>query len=442
MLSDQLPPELIWGLIPRFVGLIYVLSFASLIPQLEGVIGSRGALPIAARLDAIRRDFPGMRRFAQHPTLLWINSSDLVIRLIPWLGTLCGMCIVYGGPLTPWALALAWLLWLSIEPAALVFPWDAMLQEVGLLALFLPSQSLPALPQWEAAVLPNPTITFMFQWLVIRLMLGFGKLKFIGTTISDRLYMRGFFVWMPLPTPLGWYLHHAPRWLLQTMLGFMFVAEVIAPLLGLFPGPTREISFVLLATLMFGIQATGNWGCFNIGYLLLCLSLLDTQASIFDWTHEPWLGGFWHWRTVGENALMLVMFITSLFYLVGADSWIGRSFMHLNLDRWVWNRRWARIMLSYFRAIAPFRAINGYGVFHPHADPPLRVVPVFEGSNDGGATWRAYRYRHVPTRPCDRPPIVAPHHPRADVAIYYAGLAGFDSSFYGAYLGDGTPYTS
>ncbi len=440
MLSLQLDPELIWGLLPRFVGLLYVIAFSSLIPQLEVAIGSRGIVPIAGRLDAIRRDFPGMRRFLQYPTLFWLNSSDRAIRLIPWLGTLCGLCIMYGGPLSPWALGLAWLLWLSIEPAGLIFPWDTMLQEVGFLALFLPTHA--ALPVWQASELPSPTIAFMFQWLVIRLMLGFGKLKFIGTTKSDRLYMRGFFVWIPLPSPLAWYIHHAPRWLLQSLLLFMFVAEVIAPLLGLFAGPTREISFLLLAGLMVGIQATGNWGFFNIGYLLLCFSLLDTNASIFDWAHEPWRSSFWHWPQLGVNALMLMIFSTSLIYLVGADSWIGRTFMHLDLDRWVWNRAWARALLRYLRVISPLRVINGYGVFHPHADPPVRVVPIFEGSNDGGATWRAYRYKYLPTRPGDRLPFVAPHHPRFDIAAYYAGLAGFDASFYGAYLGDGTPYTS
>jgi Lipase maturation factor len=440
MPSLQLEPELIWGLLPRFIGLLYVIAFSSLIPQLEVALGSRGIIPIAARLAAIRRDFPGMRRFLQYPTLFWINSSDHFVRAIPWLGSLCGLCIIYGGPLSPWAFALAWLLWLSIEPAGLIFPWDTMLQEVGFLALFLPVTA--SLPMWEAAALPDPTLAFMFRWLVIRLMLGFGKLKFVGTTMSDRLYMRGFFVWIPLPTPLAWYLHHAPRWLLQALLVFMFVAEIVAPLLGLFAGPTREISFLLLAGLMVGIQLTGNWGFFNIGYLLLCFSLLDTRASIFDWAQEPWRSSFWQWPQLGFNALMAVMFITSVLYLVGADSWIGRTFMHLDLDRWVWNRAWARALLRYFRVISPLRAINGYGVFHPHADPPMRVVPVIEGSNDGGATWRAYRYRYLPSRPSDRPPVMAPHHPRSDYAGYYAGLAGFDSSFYGAYLGDGTPYTS
>jgi hypothetical protein len=439
MLSG-LEPELVWGLFPRCLGVLYVLAFGSLIPQLEAGIGSRGLLPVAARFDAIARDFPGLRRFTQYPSVLWLSRSDFTIRMIPWLGTLCGLVMIYGGPASPWALFFAWLLWLSIEPAALIFPWDTMLQEAGFLAFFLPT--VPALPHWAASQLPDPSVAFMVRWLAIRLMLGFGKVKFVGADKTDRLYMRGFFVWMPLPTSLGWYLHHAPRFVLRAMLMFMFCAEVIAPVLGLFSGPLRLLSFAVLASLMLGIHFTGNWAFFNIGYMVLCLSLLDTQASLFDWAHEPWHSMLWQWPTIASNAVLLVLFLTSVLFLVFADSWVGRTFMFLDLDRWVWNRGWARALIKYFRAIGPFRIVNGYGVFHPHADPPLRVQPVFEGSRDGGVTWRAYRYKCLPTQPTDRPPFAAPHHPRFDIAMYYAGLASNDASLFGAYVGDGAPYTS
>jgi hypothetical protein len=436
----QLRAELVWGLVPRFVGLLYAVAFASLIPQLETIIGSRGVFPIAQRLAATRRDFPGVLRFWQFPSVLWLSTHDRVLRAIPWVGALCGLCVFYGGPASLWALALAWLLWLSLEPAGLIFPWDTMLQEVGFLALFLPVHA--ALPLWEATALPDPSVAFMFRWFVIRLMLGFGKVKFIGATKQDRMYMRGFFVWMPMPTPLGWYFHQAPRWLLRALLSFMFVAEVIAPVLGFFTGPLRIVSFGMLSGLMLGIMATGNWGYFNLGYILLCVCLLDAQSSIFDWAHEPWHSSFWLAPTLATNALLTLMFATGVFYLVCADSWIGRTFMNLDLDRWVWNRAWARALIRYFRAIAPLRIVNGYGVFQPNADAPMRVVPVFEGSADGGATWRVYRYKFLPTRATDRPPIVAPHHPRLDMAVYYAAMGTFDASFYGAYVGDGSPYTS
>src|SRR5262249_40437219 len=155
-------------------------------------------------------------------------------------------------------------LWLSLEFRALFFPWDTLLQEAGFLALFLPQ--VHALPDWNASALPLPDVAFSFRWLVIRLMLGFAKDKFVGSTSSDNMYLRGFMVWMPMPTQLAWLGHHAPRWFLRLSLYFMFFAEVIAPFLGFGSGALRIVSCVSLVGLMVGIGATGNWGFFNYGY--------------------------------------------------------------------------------------------------------------------------------------------------------------------------------
>jgi hypothetical protein len=434
MSESLLDPRLVWGLLPRFVGLLYVIAFASLIPQLEMLLGSRGLLPATRRLACIRRDFPGVRRFFDYPSVLWLNSSDTFVRLIPWLGVACGLVAMYGGPFGPWASALAFVLWLSIESAALLFPWDTMLQEVGFLVLFLPAPE--ALPSLEASALPLPAVAFMFRWLVLRLMLGFGKVKFLLAKKDDVLYLRGFFVWMPLPSPLAWFGHHAPQWMLKQMLYFMFTAEVIAPLLGFFAGWPRVISFALLVGLMLGIQVTGNWGFFNLGYIMLCVCLLDTQSSLFELNSSAW-----QWPQLGVHALLGLMFLTGLVQLIVADSWVTRSWMHWPLDSVLWNRRWARVIVQYFRAISPFRIVNGYGVFPPAAGPPMRIVPVFEGSDDG-LSWKAYRFKFMPSSARERAPFVAPHHPRIDMASYYAALCAHDSSYYAVGVGDGTPYAA
>jgi hypothetical protein len=433
-----LEPLLVWGLIPRFVGVLFVLGFGALIPQLDAIIGTRGLVPIAPRLRAAERDFPGLRRFFQFPTLLWINAGDGFIRAIPYLGVVLGLCAIYGGPLQPFALGLAWLLWLSLEPAALIFPWDTMLQEVGFFSLFLPTSL--ALPSFEASTLPYPAVAFVFRFFVLRLMLGFGKIKFIGSRREDNLYLRGFFVWMPSPTPLAWYGHHLPAWLLRIMLYFMFVAEVIAPMLGFFSGPLRLVSFAILTMLMLGIHASGNWGFFNIGYILLCVCLLDVNSSIFDLEKAPWVDTLWQWPQVGVNALMAVMFITGLLYLVVFDSWTTRTIVHWPLDNFTWKRAWLRALLGYLRAISPFRIVNGYGVFPPAAVPPVRNIPVFEGSNDG-VTWKAYKYLHMAFESHDRGQFIAPYQARLDMAICYSIAGVYDASFYGSLIGDGTPYT-
>jgi hypothetical protein len=443
MSFEGLAPQLAWGLIPRFVGLLYVLGFAALIRQHDVMPGAAAHYPWPALRARIRRDFPGIRRFFDVPSLLWLTASDRTMRTMPIIGTLCGGYAIYGGPYTFYALLVAFMLWLSLEMRGLVFPWDTMLQEIGFLVLFLPMPQ--ALPNLHASALPLPSVAFMARWFVLRLMLGFGKEKFIGANKSDLLYLRGFLVWMPLPTPLGWLAHHAPAWMLRGMLLFMFCAEVIAPVLGLFSGPLRLVSFALLVSLMVGIHVTGNWAFFNIGYILLCVSLLDTQSSLLDLAKEPWSGQLLAWPDVAVHALMAVMFVVSLFYLPN-NSWLTRTWVNWPADIFAIEPKWMPLAnrihraLEPLRRLAPFRIVNGYGVFTPHAMPPIRLVPVFEGSDDG-VHWKRYGYKHMPVFEDARPPIIAPYHARLDQYTYYVGM-GFDAgSLFGSLFPYHSPYS-
>src|SRR5258708_18057893 len=93
---------------------------------------------------------------------------------------------------------------------------------------------------------------------------------------------------------------------------FMFVGEVAAPALGFFSGIPRLISYGLLVLLMVGIQATGNWGYFNLAYVLFRTCLLDLRSSIFDLRAEPWASHALVWPDVMVHALIVVLFFTSL----------------------------------------------------------------------------------------------------------------------------------
>jgi hypothetical protein len=104
-------------------------------PQAPRLMDTRGVFSLAPRLRQIERDFPGPRRFFEYPTLFWLASSDRAIRLLPWLGLVCGVVAIFGGTPGYVALACAWLIWLSFEPADCIFPWDTMLFEASFLVL-------------------------------------------------------------------------------------------------------------------------------------------------------------------------------------------------------------------------------------------------------------------------------------------------------------------
>jgi Lipase maturation factor len=432
-------PELVWGLLPRLVGVLYVVAFGALSvnQQLVSIIGKDGAGPLAKRFDHARRDFPGIRRFFDFPSVFWINCSDTAIAMVPWLGVFAGVLAIYGGPVGYAGLVLGWMLWLSVEPAGLIFPWDTMLQEVGFLVLFLPlTRTLPAL---TTSHLPLPAVAFMFRWLVLRLMLGFAKVKFIGTGKGDALYLRGFLIWAPLPTPLAWWGHHLPQWILRASLGFMFVGEAVAPWLGFLTGLPRLISFGIMTALMLGIQATGNWGYFNLGYIAMCVCLLDVDSSIFDVASEPWASSWSSGPHLAINIAMGLLFVNSLVYFIVMNSWVSRTWVYWLWETLTWNRAWGRMLIGWFRFWAPFHVTNGYGVFPPQSAPPLRLAPVIEGSDDG-VNWKQYGYRFLPTTATSKLPLVAPHHPRFDQMLHYCAIGIHDGSFFSSLIGDGTPY--
>ena len=70
----SLSPELVWGLFTRGLGVVFLISFASLAGQIVRCAGPQGGVPIGPRLAKIAEDFPTWRRFFYFPTLLWLNQ--------------------------------------------------------------------------------------------------------------------------------------------------------------------------------------------------------------------------------------------------------------------------------------------------------------------------------------------------------------------------------
>lgn len=423
----MVPREIVWGLFPRLLGVVYLVAFMSLSAQIMGIAGSRGIAPLRHQLARAKEAYPGLGRFFETPTLFWLSSSDAALRALPLIGAASALVVIAGGPWSPWALLICWLGYLSFDFCMSWYPWDTLLLEAGFLALFLPGTE--TLPSVAALALPLPAVMLSFHWLVIRLMWGFAKYKFIGTVRHDDLYLRGFLAWMPLPNPIGWRFQHAPAWALRAAYAFMWFAEVLCPALAFFPGWPRLVGMGGMIGLMIGIQGTGNWGFFNLGYGLLATCLLDTTVSFRDLTLAGALAS-----PVVHTVLLGHFFATLVFFAL--NSWASNTWTHWPLDELTWKRPWLRWLQEYYRWLVSFRVVGSYGVFPPRATPPIRTVPVLEGSNDG-VHFQAYEFRHMPTAPHSKPPVVAPHHPRIDHALIYAGYGISDCDFFSSFVGAG-----
>ncbi len=147
-------PELVWGVVPRLIGLAFLTAFLSLSRQVVPLVGARGVSPLGDRMARLRKDVPAPRRWFEMPSLFWLSSSDLALAALPWLGVLGACLAIAGGALGWWGLLLCWLCFLSLDVCALWLPWDTLLLEVGFLALFLPPTQ--ALPGWKQRCCPWP----------------------------------------------------------------------------------------------------------------------------------------------------------------------------------------------------------------------------------------------------------------------------------------------
>ena len=169
--------------------------------------------------------------------------------------------------------------------------------EIGFTALFS-----PRLVAWELFALEPSRYGWVavsgLRWLLFRLMIGFGKTKFIDgeATRDNSLYIRTFLFVQPLPNKLARFVAELPAsWSLlwKGSLFFMWLVEVPLPFLMLLPW-TREIAAYGTMMLQVGIFATGCFGHFNVLTALLCLTLFppglaDDPGEAPPLTYVEWL---------------------------------------------------------------------------------------------------------------------------------------------------------
>ena len=75
----------------RLLGAVYCAAFLSLWVQIEGLIGSRGLLPVRELLDLARERLDSTR-YVVLPTVFWLSDADVALQVVcamglarPWL---------------------------------------------------------------------------------------------------------------------------------------------------------------------------------------------------------------------------------------------------------------------------------------------------------------------------------------------------------------------
>lgn len=268
------------------MSVMYLFAFSSFYVQIPGLLGDNGILP--ARVIELEEVNSFADFFRGKPTLL---------RLMPYLGlstekgmeflclagiVLSFLCMTVKYFMNSIEYFFLWLLYLSLYQVGqtfFYFQWDILLLEAGFLCILIAPLSIN-LVIWETARYhhhDNITL-FLVKWLLFRLMFASGVVKLTsmcptwwGLTALDYHFES-----QCIPTPLSWYAHHLPSWLLHLGVTATFLIEIVIPFLFFAPiKHLRRFAFYSQLLLQIGIILTGNYNFFNLLTITLCVSLLD-----------------------------------------------------------------------------------------------------------------------------------------------------------------------
>lgn len=414
----------------RGFALVYLVAFLSLWSQVHGLIGQLGLLPAGKFLQAAYQRF-GMDAYRMFPSLCWFGSGDLMLDVWCGLGVLLTLALLIGWCPRP-ALLLLWAIYLSLSVAGqdfLGFQWDTLLLEMTVCSwLFAPRGWRP---DWRSA--PPPLALWPLWGLAFKLMFLSGATKLLSgdPSWSDGSALKFHYYTQPIPNWPAWYAYQWPIGVHRAALVLMFIVEIGLPFL-VFAGRWGHIVFGLgTIALMIAIEGTGNFGFFNLQTIVLCIPLLNDDflrrfiprrwrdPESVPQSSPATLG----WRSVISRVAVAVLLSISLLKSVAE---ISATANPVKLPPAVITPiQWAdTLLLSWGRPgilkpIAPFRTINGYGLFRVMTVRRNEIV--VETSNDGEA-WTECEFPYKPGDILRPPPIIAPHMPRLDWQMWFAAL--------------------
>lgn len=389
----------------RLLGLIYLIAFASFWWQSAGLIGPSGILPAEAFFKRAH-EFLGDGAFWQLPSFLWWGAGQTALNVWCALGVLAALLLLFGILPAP-ILIFLWTNYLSLTVAGQVFyqfQWDILLLETGFLAIFLAPWRWRT--PWKTRTSPPRLAHFLLLWLLFRLMVASAVVKLSSGDPSwaDGSALDTHYFTQPLPTPLAWYAQQLPPGFQWLSVKVMFFIEIVLPVLLFLPRRTRLAGAAGLAALQVLIALTGNYGFFNFLTLALCLLAVDDHIFGGRRPRAEKSGALPAWLLA---PLAASLFLVSLI-----------PFAQAFRPRIIWFQ-------DLYARIAPFRTINGYGLFAVMTRERPEIL--VQGSLDG-VSWETYTFRYKPGDPDRGPPWVAPYMPRLDWQMWFAALGRVENN--------------
>ncbi len=396
----------------RLLGAIYAIAFLVAINQILPLIGSNGLLPVGDYINNIANALGSKgAAFIGLPSLFWFWHSDTALLFVCWVGFLLSLLVV-AGYANAIILFLVWFLYMSIVHVGqdwYGYGWEIQLTETGFLAIFLcPLLDMRPFPKQA----PPYLIIVLFRWLIVRIMLGSGLIKWRGDAIwrnGTALYYH--FETQPIPGPLSRWFHFLPRTALKIGVWFNFLAELIAPLFAFYPRIARHIAGVVIILFQFNIILSGNLSFLNWLTIVPALACLDDgfwkailpralvrkaeRAAAQAEESKPML--------ISSRVVAVVIAVLSIQPVVNLLS--SQQVMNTSFD--------------------PLDLVNTYGAFGTVGEERFNVV--FEGTSDNDSTdnahWKPYLYKGLPVLLDKKPPQIAPYQLRLDWQMWFAAMS-------------------
>lgn len=411
----------------RAVGLVYLFIFAGILREGQALVGPHGIAPLGEFFTQLHQNIPStLEALIRAPSLFWLNHSGSMITLLTWTGLASAAALV----LNLWprmALFSCWLIFVSFVATWRVFTpaqLDRLMLEAALLCIpFAPAGFRPGL---GVSSPPRPIAVFMMRWMLFRVMFEDGVVKLTAGDPHWRNFtaMEVMYETSPFPTIFGYLDHGLPHAYHVFEIVLTYVAELASPLLAVLAGRRgRWFCFWTWLALQGGIQLTGNFGWLNTAAIGLGCLLFDDQMLVAAAERLRWrrLGAFLAakatatttrtigaFRLYGLRAALWVHFYLTLFFFAKVCG--------VGVDTLPYAVTWPVHLLW------EFRSANGYYLYATF--DPVRYQVEFEGSNDGGATWRPYEFRHIPQWEDRICPFIAPWFCRFEATLQIAGWNG------------------
>ena len=165
--------------------------------------------------------------------------------------------------------------------------------------------------------------------------------------------------------------------------------------------------------MQIAIAITGNYCFFNLLTIALCLLLIDdaSPAAARHPAGAPNANPARPSRAL-RNLLPRWGAIVVIVITLPINAWLIFTAFKPDAD-------WPRPVAAVYSRVEAFRLVNGYGLFRVMTKDRLEIV--IEGSADG-IDWQPYEFKWKPGDVTRAPGWCAPHQPRLDWQMWFAGL--------------------